>query len=198
MEVEPKKEGRHFYKVQQKLVAARPVYEVYDEETGEKVAVGRQTWLSFLRSTVNFEDPEGNKILTAKGGFFDKTFHLLDPSGNKIAKITRPWIMFRKRFTMHYRDEEIHAQGGIMAWGFEAVSRSGHFGFKLDKKIIAVRDQFRVEVGDYMDWRHAVASAIVVDRIFFRGKGCGCRLICCFAFLAVFVALIFASMLMGP
>ena len=196
MEVKPKEGKRHFYKVEQKLVSMRPVYEIYDEETGERVAVAKQTWLSFLRSTVNIEDPQGNKILTAKGGFFDKTFYLLDPSGAKIAKITRPWIMWNKRFTMHYRDDEIHAQGGVMAWGFNAASQSGSFAFKLDKKVISVRDQFRVEVGDYMDWRHAVASAIVVDRIFFKGKGCGCRLIICFLFLALMVISLLSTLFM--
>jgi len=196
LEVEPEEGKRHFYKVEQKIVSLRPVYEIYDEETGEKVAVARQTWLSFLRSTVNMEDPQANKILTAKGGFFDKTFHLLDPSGGKIAKITRPWIMWNKRFTMHYRDDEIHAQGGVMAWGFSAASHSGSFAFKLDKKVLSVRDQFRVEVGDYMDWRHAVASAIVVDRIFFKGKGCGCRFIVCFLFLALMVISLLSTLLM--
>lgn len=196
MEIEPKEGKRHFYKVKQKLVAMRPVYEIYDEETGEKIAVGRQTWLSFLRSTVNMKDPQDNDILTAKGGFFDKTFHLLDPSGNKIAKITRPWIMWNKRFTIHYRDDEIHAEGGVMAWGFDAASESGRFAFKLDKKVISVRDQFRVEVGDYMDWKHAVASAIVVDRIFFKGKGCGCRLLFCIAILAIIFGLMLSNFFM--
>jgi len=70
--------GRRNFKVVQKLAALRPVYEIYDEQTGERLATGRRTWLSFLRSTIHFEDEQGNRILTAKGGFFDKTFWLLD------------------------------------------------------------------------------------------------------------------------
>jgi uncharacterized protein YxjI len=166
------------YKVAQKLIAMRPVYEIYDD-TGVKIAVAKQTWLSFIRSTMNIEDSNGNLILTAKGGFFDFTFWLIDPTGKKIAKLTRPWIAFFKNFTIYYRDEIIKAQGGLLAWGFEAVSDSGLFAFKLDKKILAVRDTFQVSVGDYMDPLHAVTSALVVDRIFFKGKGCGCRLIAC-------------------
>lgn len=183
---------RRNLKVVQKLIAARPVFEIYDEATGEKLGIIRQTWLSFLRSTLNIEDMSGRKILTAKGGFFDKTFWLLDESGQKIAKLTRPWIALRKNFTIHYRDEIIKAQGGLLAWGFEANSSSGQFAFRLDKKILAVRDQFRISVGDYMDWLHAVASAVVVDRVFFKGKGCGCRLILCF----IVIILLFAIMLL--
>ncbi|TXT56443.1 MAG: hypothetical protein BAJATHORv1_20032 [Candidatus Thorarchaeota archaeon] len=179
MEVDSSGGNRTDYKVVQKIISLRPVYEIYDESTGEKVAIARQTWLSFLRSTIHMEDLTGNRILTAKGGFFDKTFHLLDESGQPIAKLTRPWIALRKNFTIQYRDEMIKSQGGYLAWGFEAYSNSGHFAFRLDKKILSVRDQFRVSVGEFMDWSHAVASALVVDRVFFKGKSCMGRLICC-------------------
>jgi uncharacterized protein YxjI len=193
LEVTPSDSGRHNFKVQQKILAARPVYEIFDETTGEQVGIARQTWLSFLRSTVHVEDMQGNRILTARGGFFDKTFWLEDQDGNKLVKLTRPWIAFRKNFKMYYRDEEVKAQGGFLAWGFEAISSGGIFAFRLDKKILAVRDQFRVQVGDYMDWKHAVASAIVVDRIFFKGSSCGCRLLVCFIFLIILFAIVLLS-----
>ncbi|NWF94545.1 MAG: hypothetical protein HXY34_00210 [Candidatus Thorarchaeota archaeon] len=184
------------YKVVQKLVALRPVFEVYDESTGQMVAVARQTWTSIFRSTVNFEDAGGNRILTAKGGFLSKTFWLLDASGQKVAKITRPWIALRKSFKIIYRDEEIKAQGGYLAIGFEARSAGGSFAFKLNKKILAVRDQFRVSVGSYVDWLHAIAMAIIVDRVFFRGSGCGLRCICCLGLLAVLFIATLSLMLM--
>lgn len=195
MEVTPDRTGRHFYKVQQKILAARPVFEIFNENTGEQVGVARQTWLSFLRSTMHVEDMQGNRILTARGGFFDKTFWLEDQDGNKLVRLTRPWIALRKNFKMFYRDEEIKAQGGLLAWGFEGLSSGGLFAFRFDKKILAIRDQFRVEIGDYMDWKHAVASAIVVDRIFFKGSSCGCRLFCCFGFIIVMFAIIMMSLL---
>ena len=178
MEIDSGIGSRRNYKVAQKLIAMRPVYEIYDD-TDRKIAVAKQTWLSIFRSTMNIEDPNGNLILTAKGSFFDFTFWLIDPTGRKVAKLTRPWIAFFKSFTIYYRDEIIKAQGGLLAWGFEAVSNSGLFAFKLDKKILAVRDTFQISVGEYMDPLHAVTSALVVDRIFFKGKGCGCRLIAC-------------------
>lgn len=196
MEVTPSDSGRHNFKVQQKILAARPVYEIFDETTGEQVGIARQTWLSFLRSTVHVEDMQGNRILTARGGFFDKTFWLEDQDGNRLVKLTRPWIAFRKNFKMYYRDEEVKAQGGFLAWGFEAISSGGIFAFRLDKKILAVRDQFRVQVGDYMDWKHAVASAIVVDRIFFKGSSCGCRLLLCFILIIVLFAIVLLSQFM--
>ena len=199
MEVDSGSDGqRRNLKVMQKLISARPVFEIYDEDTGEKLGIIRQTWLSFLRSTLNIEDASGRKILTAKGGFFDKTFWLLDESGQKIAKLTRPWIALRKNFTIHYRDEIIKAQGGFLAWGFEANSSSGQFAFRLDKKIFAIRDQFRVSVGDYMDWLHAVASAVVVDRVFFKGKGCGSRLICCFILIILMMSIVLLPYLFFP
>ena len=191
----PENTGRRNYKVVQKLLAMRPVFEIYDEQTGQVVAIAKQTWMSFLRSTMHIEDNQGNRILTAKGGFFDKTFWLVDASGNKIAKLTRPWIALRKNFTIHYRDEMLKAQGGFLAWGFEVLNSQGAFAFRLDKKILAVRDQSRVQVGDYMDGLHAVASALVVDRIFFKGSGCGCRLIACFVLIIVIFVLIMMSLL---
>ncbi|MFW9788691.1 MAG: hypothetical protein ACFFE1_13510, partial [Candidatus Thorarchaeota archaeon] len=98
MEVTPSDTGRHNYKVQQKLMAMRPVYEIFDETTGEQIGIARQTWMSFLRSTVHVEDMQGNRILTARGGFFDKTFWLEDQDGNRLVKLTRPWIALRKHF----------------------------------------------------------------------------------------------------
>ena len=187
--------GSGNYKVMQKLVTMRPVFEIYDEQTGEKVAIARQTWLSFLRSTMHVEDIHGTRILTAKGGFFDLTFWLLDPNGQKIAKLRRPIFALRKNFTIFYRDETIKAQGGYMAWGFNAVSSSGIPAFKFDKKILAIRDQFRVTVGDYMDWTHAVTSAIVIDTIFFKGKGCGCRLIFCVSLFIIIIAMMIMMIL---
>jgi len=189
--------GRRNFKVVQKLAALRPVYEIYDEQTGERLATGRRTWLSFLRSTIHFEDEQGNRILTAKGGFFDKTFWLYDESGAKIAKLTRPWIAFRKNFTIYYRDDFVKAQAGFLPWGFEALSSDGTFAFRLDKKILAIRDQSRVSVGDYMPWLHAVASATVVDQIFFKSKGCGASLICCLIPFAILFGLGMLLVLMG-
>jgi len=189
--------GLRNFKVVQKLAAMRPVYEIYDEQTGERLATGRRTWLSFLRSTIHFEDEQGNRILTAKGGFFDKTFWLLDENEQKIAKLTRPWIAFRKNFTIFYRDDFVKAQAGFLPWGFEALSSDGRFAFKLDKKIIAIRDQSRVSVGDYMPWLHAVASATVVDQIFFKSKGCGASLICCLIPLIVLFGLVMIASLFG-
>jgi uncharacterized protein YxjI len=178
MEIDSGPNMHRNYKVMQKLITMRPVYEIYDD-TGAKIAVAKQTWLSIIRSTMNIEDAYGNLILTAKGGFFDFTFWLIDSSGQRIAKLTRPWIALFKNFTIYYRDETIKAQGGVLAWGFEAVSDTGLFAFRLDKKILAIRDTFQVSVGDYMNPLHAITSALVVDRIFFKGKGCGCRLIAC-------------------
>lgn len=186
---------RRDFKVQQKMISARPVYEIFDEQTGEKIAMAKQTWLSILRSTLYIEDMQGNKIMTAKGGFFDFTFRILDEQGQQVAKLTRPWIAFRKNFRIFYRDDTINAQGGYLAWGFEATNESGIFAFRLDKKILSVRDQFRVSVGNYMDPLHAIASALVVDRIFFKGKGCGLRCIICLLFPIVIIALMMASLL---
>ncbi|TET08809.1 MAG: hypothetical protein E3J86_09885 [Candidatus Thorarchaeota archaeon] len=195
MEVTPDRTTRLNYKVQQKILAARPVYEIFDETTGQQIGVARQTWLSFLRSTMHMEDMQGNRILTARGGFFDKTFWLEDQDGNRLVRLTRPWIALRKNFKMYYRDEEVKAQGGLLAWGFEALSSGGIFAFRFDKKILAIRDQFRVQVGDYMDWKHAVASALVVDRIFFKGSSCMCRLICCFGIIGILFAFVILSAL---
>lgn len=54
------------YKVQQKVISLRPVYEIFDERTGEQLAIARQTWFSVLRSTMHIEDMYGNTVLTAK------------------------------------------------------------------------------------------------------------------------------------
>jgi uncharacterized protein YxjI len=194
MEIDSSSGFHRNYKVAQKLIAMRPVYEIYDD-TGAKIAVAKQTWLSFLRSTMNIEDSYGNLILTAKGGFFDFTFWLIDSTGQKVAKLTRPWIAFFKNFTIYYRDEVIKAQGGLLAWGFEAISNSGLFAFRLDKKILAVRDTFQVSVGDYMDPLHAITSALVVDRIFFKGKGCGCRLIVCLICILIPIIIVIVMIL---
>ncbi len=165
------------YKVVQKLIALRPVYEIYDEDTGELVARAKQTWRSFFRSTMHVEDPSGTRLLTVKGGFFDLSFKLLEPDGTEIGKITRPFIAFRKKFTMYYRNDTITAKGGIFALGFDAYNLLGEYMFRLDKQIFKVRDQFRVAVGQNMNWLHAVIAALVIDRVFFKGKGCGCRCI---------------------
>lgn len=158
------------YRVKQKIVSLRPVYEIYEEATDKKVAIGRQTWLSFLRSTINIEDPNENKLLTAKSGFFKKKFELVEPSGEVVGAIERPWFSFGKKFKIIYRDEVIKAEGGILGWGFEGYSSSGHFALKLDKKVISLRDEFLVTVGRYMDWLHGVTAAIVVDMMFFQDK----------------------------
>ncbi|MFO7837630.1 MAG: hypothetical protein R6V83_13390 [Candidatus Thorarchaeota archaeon] len=156
------------FRVKQKIISLRPVYEIYEEATDKKVAIGRQTWMSFLRSTINIEDPNENRLLTAKSGFFKKKFELIEPSGEVVGAIERPWFSFGKKFKILYRDEVIKADGGILGWGFEGYSSLGHFALKLDKKVISVRDEFRVTVGEYMDWLHGVTAAIVVDMMFFQ------------------------------
>jgi len=191
-------EGARNLKVVQKLVAARPVFEIYDEQTGEKVAVGRQTWLSIFRSTLVFENERGEKILTAKGGFLSRTFWIIGPDGKKVAKLTRPLIALRKSFKIFYQEHVLKAHGGYLAWGFEATTETGEFAFRFDKKVLHVRDQYRISVGSFMDWKHAVASAAVIDTVFFRGKRGGGILICCCALLILIVAfLLFGSVILG-
>jgi uncharacterized protein YxjI len=181
--------GRRDYKVQQKMISARPVFEIFDEQTGEKIAQSKQTWFSIFRSTMHIEDINGNRLLTAKGGFFDRTFWLLDEHGQKVAKLVRPLIQIRKSFEIFYRDDIIKAQGGILAFGFDAYSATGHFAFRLDKQIFKIRDTIRVSTGTFMDPLHAVTSALVIDRIFFRGKGCGCGciLVCLIPIIAILI-----------
>ncbi len=181
-------------KVVQKMIAMRPVFEIYDEDTGRKMAVVRQTWLSFLRSTMHMEDEMGNVILTAKGGFFDKSFSLIE-DGEVTARVTRPWFALRKSFELFYQDDIIKAQGGILALGFDAVDTLGRMMFRLDKKIFALRDQYRGTVDENMDWRHAVMTAIIVDRVFFKSGGCCCGNTCC-ACLILIVALFALLMLL--
>lgn len=177
-------------KVVQKLVAARPVFEIYDEQTGEKVAVGRQTWLSIFRATLVFENERGEKILTAKGGFLSRTFWLIGEDGTKIAKLTRPLFALRKSFQIYYQDHVLKAHGGYLAWGFEARNEKGEFAFRFDKKVLHVRDSYRISVGSSMDWTHAVASATVIDSVFFKGKGGGGILICCCCALVILLVLL--------
>ncbi|MHA1637619.1 MAG: hypothetical protein ACTSUO_02280 [Candidatus Thorarchaeota archaeon] len=192
--------GLHDYKVQQKIISARPVFEIFDEQTGEKIAEAKQTWLSFLRTTMHITDVHGNRLMTAKGGFFDRTFWLLDESGQKIAKLVRPWIQFRKAFTITYRDDIIKAQGGFLAIGFDAYSSTGEFAFRLDKKIFKIRDTIRVSNGTYMDPLHAIASALVIDRVFFKGKscGCGCLIVCLLPVIVILAVLMLLSGLFYP
>ncbi|MHA1771022.1 MAG: hypothetical protein ACTSYL_04200 [Candidatus Thorarchaeota archaeon] len=180
--------GTRRFKVVQKLIAMRPVFEIYDADTGEQVAVARRTWLSVFRTTLHIEDMNGERILTAKGGFFDKTFWLLGAQEERIAKITRPWIAFRKNFTLYYRNETIKAQGGYMAWGFDAISETGQHKFRLDKKILSIRDQYLITVDESMDPLHAVALALVIDTVFFKAKGgciSPCSCICGFILLVL-------------
>jgi uncharacterized protein YxjI len=177
-------------KVVQKLVAARPVFEVYDEQSGQKVGTVRQTWLSIFRSTLVFENESGEKVLTAKGGFLSRTFWLIGPDGTKVAKLTRPLIALRKSFRIFYRDHVLKAEGGYLAWGFQARTETGEFAFRFDKKVLHVRDQYRISVGSFMDWTHAVASAAVIDTVFFRGKGGGGILICCCCALVIVLLLL--------
>ncbi len=189
--------GSRRLKVVQKLISMRPVYEIYDADTEEKLAVARRTWLSFLRTTLHVEDMAGQRILTAKGGFFDKTFWLLGPQGERIAKITRPWIALRKNFTLYYRNEAIKAQGGFLAWGFDAVSETGQSKFRLDKKVLSIRDQYLVTVDPSMDPLHAVALALVVDTVFYKAKG-GCFSPCsCIGILIALLILSGAYFLLG-
>ena len=175
------------YKVHQKVISLRPVYEIFDERTGEQLAVARQTWFSVFRSTMHIEDMYGNRVLTAKGGFFDFTFKILDAQGNLVAILSRPWIAIFKNFKILYHNEVVKAQGGILPWGFEAATPTGRFAFRLDKKIFSIRDTYKITVGEFMDPLHAITSALVIDRVFFKGKGCGCGLIACLIMIPILI-----------
>ncbi len=182
------------YKVHQKIISLRPVYEIFDERTGEQLAVAKQTWFSIFRSTMHIEDMYGNRVLTAKGGFFDFTFKIFDAQGQLVAVLSRPWIAIFKNFKILYHNEVVKAQGGILPWGFEAATPAGRFAFRLDKKIFSIRDTYKISVGEFMDPLHAITSALVIDRVFFKGKGCGCRLLLCILFPILFVLMIIMGM----
>jgi len=48
-----------------------------------------------------------------------------------------------------------------------------------------------------MDWLHAVAAAVVVDKVFFKGKGCGRYICCCVLLIIVMMMILVLPMLLG-
>ncbi len=152
--------------VVQKILALRPVYEIYNEYGGLMARV-RQTWASVLRSTLELKDPDDQLIMTAKGGYFSLTFRLIR-DGATVGTISRPLICFRPTFTLRFAGRTATGTGKLFfTRHFEVYDTEGRLVFRIDRPVVRLRDRYTVTIPEDIEWDFAALAVAVLDKMFY-------------------------------
>ncbi|MHA2031194.1 MAG: zinc-ribbon domain-containing protein [Candidatus Kariarchaeaceae archaeon] len=154
------------FKVEQKLIAIRPIYKVSDP-SGNEFMIVRRPFFNFFRPILHVERPDGAPLGTIQANLWRTQWELRDAQGNLHATIFFPLIMFlRKNFQIHSANGVYNSGDSYFSYKFEAFSPSGHSAFLVDKKIISIRDSFSIQSSGELSPFITCLAAVCIDQRF--------------------------------
>ena len=81
------------FKVRQKIIAFAPVYDIFDEATGNKIFTAKRNFFQFFTVTFRILNLQGEELIMVKSNFF-KTEWKIYQKGTLIGMIKFPLIRF--------------------------------------------------------------------------------------------------------
>lgn len=161
------------FKVEQKFFAIRSTYKVSDA-MGMEFMIVKRKFINFFRPLLYVERPDGTPLGTIQSNFWRTEWQLRDAEGNLHATVIFPFFMwFRKRFHIETANGIYPSGQSIFAYKFDAYSPSGQFAFVVDKKIISIRDSFKIKSSGELSPFITCLSAVCIDQKFHSKGGSG-------------------------
>jgi len=154
------------FKVEQKFFALRPTYKVSDG-TGQEFMIVRRQFFNFFRPYLFVERPDGTPLGSVQSNFWRTEWELRDAEGNLHATIIFPFFMFfRKSFEINTANGIYRSGGSVFTYKFDAYSPSGQFAFVVDKKVLSIRDSFKVKSSGELSPFITCLAAVCIDQKF--------------------------------
>ena len=158
------------FTVQQKLLALRPVYKVKDALDNPFMEVKRPFFNPFIPH-LYVRYPDGRPIGHIQGNFFRTKWQITDAQGNLHATIHMPfWMIFRKHFTIDTYYGQFKSGDSIFAYKFDCYDSQGRITFLVDKKILSIRDSFKIKSFGILSPFITTMAAVCIDQRFHQRR----------------------------
>ena len=156
--------------VEQKILSLRPVYKVKDMFGNVFMEIKRD-WVNFFSPSLHVQAPDGRFIGRIQGNFFRTNWQLIDAQGVVQATIHFPLFMiFNKHFDIETPYGWYNSGNTFWAYKFECYDPQGQISYLVDKKILSIRDSFKIQSFGTLSPFITALSAVCIDMKFFPNK----------------------------
>lgn len=158
------------FTVQQKLLTLRPVYRVKDAMDNVFMEVKRP-WFNPIFPNLYVKTPDGRPLGHIQGNFFRTKWEITDAQGNLHATVRMPfWMFFRKHFDIETAQGLYKSGDSIFAYKFDCYDQQGNISFLVDKKILSIRDQFKIKSFGILSPFVTTMAAVCIDQRFHQKR----------------------------
>ncbi|MBY9002233.1 MAG: LURP-one-related family protein [Candidatus Heimdallarchaeota archaeon] len=157
------------FKVQQKILAFTATYNIFDMATDQQVFRAKRKMFT-IGKTIIIEDMQGKEVVKLKANLILKNKWKIVQNGREVGMVKFPLIRFCGiKFSVELAGNEYHASD-LMAYAFTARDLNNQIGFTLDRRILTIRDTYRIDVYPPLDPIFGLAATLAVDYKFFQNR----------------------------
>ena len=157
------------FKVQQRFFAFSATYDIFDMATGQQVFKAKRK-LFTLQKTIVIEDMQGSEVVRLKANMFLNTKWKITQAGREIGLVKFPFFrLCGIKFAVELAGNEYHASD-LLAYSFTARDLNNRVGFTLDRRILTIRDSYKVDVYPPLEPIFGLAATLAIDYKYFQNK----------------------------
>lgn len=161
------------FKVKQKILAFRDTYKVYDAFENEFMII-RKEFFAWFRPALFVDNINKERIGTIQGNFWRTKFEIRDNEGQLHAVVRFPlFMLFRKHFDIETAEGIYRSGDSVFGYKFDAYDQNGGISFLVDKKILSIRDEFKIQSFGKLSPFITCLAAICIDQKFHDKGGSG-------------------------
>ena len=157
------------FKVQQRFFAFSATYDIFDMATDQQVFKAKRK-LFTIAKTIIIYDLQEREVVKLKANLFFKNKWKIIQNGNVVGMVSFPLIRFCGiKFSVELAGNEYHASD-LLAYAFTARDLQNNVGFTLDRRILTIRDSYKVDVYPPLDPIFGLAATLAIDYKFFQNR----------------------------
>ena len=156
--------------VQRKILSIRPFYQIKDAKDNVFMEAKR-TLFNFLFPHFTVKSPDGRPIGDIKSNLFRTNWKVTDAEGNLHAVIHMPYFtIIIKHFSIDTPNGRFKSGNSWFGYKFQCFDSQGKMSFEVDKKVLSLRETFKIQSFGTLSPFITTMSAICIDQRFY-GKG---------------------------
>jgi uncharacterized protein YxjI len=154
------------FQVEQKILALTATYKISDMN-GRVFMEAKRTMTSPFSPKIVVKTPQGVPLGVIKGNIFKTSWKIIDAQGNVHAEVRFPFFMFISKTFKIWTEMGLFRSGrSIFEKKFEAFAPDGRLSFVVDKKILAIRDKFKIRSDGLLSPFVTCLAAVCIDQKF--------------------------------
>lgn len=157
------------FKVRQRFFALTATYDIEDMATGQQVFKAKRKFFTFFK-TIIIEDMQGREVVKLKANLLFMNKWKIIQNGNVVGLVKFPLIRFCGiKFSVELAGNEYHASD-LLAYSFTARNLNNQIGFTLDRRILTIKDTYKVDVYPPLEPIFGLAATLAIDYKFFQNR----------------------------